>query len=176
VHPQGNPHMNLDPRAGEYLAKAIHDGLVRVDPGSKDLYDRNYEAYEQKLAEAKKRWDAIGKKLEGKKFVVYHMEYDYLANCYGMEIADAIEVKPGIPATPDHLAEVIDDMKKRDVKVILIAPWSQNSDVDRVAEATGAKVVIVPNQAGGMKGAETWIGMMDLLHKKVAEAFGVSGE
>jgi ABC-type Zn uptake system ZnuABC Zn-binding protein ZnuA len=170
LHPQGNPHMNLDPRAGEFMAKAIRDGLVRVDPGSESLYEQGYKAYLQKLAQAKQRWDEVAKGFRGRKIAVYHMEYNYLARYYDMEIAASIELRPGIPPTPNHLAQVIADMKQNGVKVILIAPWSENSSVKRVAEATGAKIVEVPNQAGGMPGADTWIGMMDLIHTKLAAA------
>jgi ABC-type Zn uptake system ZnuABC Zn-binding protein ZnuA len=170
LHPQGNPHMNLDPRAGEHMADVIYHAFVRLDPGSEALYKERYEAYKKKLAEAKARWDELAKGFRGSKIAVYHQEFNYFARCYGIEIADSIELRPGIPPTPNHLADVIADMKSRNVRVILIAPWSENSDVKRVAEATGARIVEVPNQAGGMDGAETWIGLMDVIHQKLAAA------
>ena len=87
-----------------------------------------------------------------------------------LEVVASIEVKPGVPPTPNHLAKVIADMKAKDVKVILIAPWSHNSHVERVAEATGAKIVEVPNQAGGS--SESKIGTMDVIHRRLAAAYG----
>jgi len=172
VHPHGNPHMNLDPRAGEFMANAIRDGLVRLDPGSAELYGQRHQAYLQKLAQAKQRWEKLATNFRGKQIVVYHLEYNYLARYYDMEIAGAIEYRPGIPPTPNHLARVIADMKERGVKVIVVAPWSHNNDVERVADATGARIVELPNQAGGMPGADTWIGMMTVIHEKLAAAFG----
>jgi zinc/manganese transport system substrate-binding protein len=174
LHAQGNPHLNLDPRAGRVMAKAIHDGLVRVDAASHDHYDARLRDYLAKLEQAETRWAEQGRALRGRKVVVYHVEYDYFARHYGMEVVGSIELRPGIPPTPNHLARLIADMKAGEVGVILTAAWSHNNDVRRVAEATGARVVELPNQAGGQPGAESWIGMMDLIHARVLEAFAES--
>lgn len=172
IHPQGNPHLNLDPRAGLHMAERVLAGLVRVDPASKDAYQARFEAYAKRLAEAEARWKTAGAAWKGRKVVVYHQEYGFLALAYGIEILASIESKPGIPATPNHMAEVIGTMKAQGCKVIVSAPWSNNSDVARVAEATGAVVVELPNQCGGMKGAESWIGMMDVIHERLGKALG----
>ena len=172
VHPHGNPHMNLAPRAGRHIAAKVCEGLVRVDPGSKSVYEQRLAAYTKQLDEAEARWSEMGKDWRGRKVVVYHLEYNYLADFHGIEVIGAIELKPGIPATPNHLAELIADMKSKECRTILTAPWSNDEDVERVAEATSARVVELPNQCGGKKGAETWIGMMDLVHERLADAFG----
>jgi ABC-type Zn uptake system ZnuABC Zn-binding protein ZnuA len=172
VHPGGNPHLNLDPRAGRHMAERICAGLVRVDPGSQAAYEERLQAYLARLDEAEARWRELGASWRGRKVVVYHLEYNYLCQHYGLEIVGAIELKPGIPATPNHLAELIADVKARGCDAILTAPWSNDKDVARVAEATGTRVVELPNQCGGMKGAETWIGMMELVHQRLAAAFG----
>lgn len=171
IHPQGNPHLNLDPRAGRHMAERVLAGLVGVDPASKDAYQARFEAYGMRLAEAEARWEAAAADWKGRKVVVYHQEYGYLALAHGIEILASIESKPGIPATPNHMADVIAAMKAQGCKVILTASWSNGKDVARVAEATGATVVELPNQCGGLKGAESWIGMMDLIHARMAKAF-----
>ncbi|MCC6409441.1 MAG: zinc ABC transporter substrate-binding protein [Planctomycetes bacterium] len=174
VHPQGNPHMNLDPKAGRFLAERIRDGLVRVDPGSKSEYEQRFAAYAKKLDDAEARWSEAEKSWAGKKVVVYHQEYGYLCRACGIEILGAIEVKPGIPPTPNHLAELIATMKQQGCTTILTAAWSNNDEVERVASAAGAKVVELPNQCGGLSGTDTWIGMMDLVHKRIGEALGTA--
>ncbi len=172
VHPQGNPHMNLDPRGGRQMADAILAGLVAVDPGSKAEYEKRHAAYTAKLDEARARWAELGKAWKGRKIVVYHKEYDYLAATYGLEIVGSIESNPGIPPTPNSLAELIAKMKQASDVVILTATWSNNRDVSEVASRANAKVVELPNQCGGGAGTESWIAMMDTLHKRLAEAFG----
>jgi len=174
IHPQGNPHVNLDPRAGRHMAEHVLAGLVRVDPGSEIEYRKRFEAWAARLSAAEERWKTQAASWRGKRIVVYHQEYAYLARATGLEILAAIETKPGIPATPNHLAQVVARMKAAGCKVIVTAAWSNNKDVDLAAEATGATVVELPNQCGAMKGAESWIGMMDLVHQRLDAALGGS--
>lgn len=170
LHPQGNPHMNLDPRAGEHMAQVVLDALVALDPGSKAEYAERHAAYAERLAAARRRWDELTPRLRGRKIAVYHQEFNYLARYHGIEIVGSIELRPGIPPTPNHLAELIDAMRREDARVILIAPWSRNRDVERVAERTGATIVEVPNQAGGSDETATWIDTMDTIHERLAAA------
>lgn len=170
VHPQGNPHMNLDPRAGRFMAERVRDGLVRVDAGSKELYERRFVDYAKRLDEAEARWSEQRAKWAGKKVVVYHQEYGYLCRACGIDIVGSIEAKPGIPPTPNHLAALIAKMKETGCTTVLTAPWSNDDTVARVAEAVGGKVVELPNQCGGIAGTDTWIGMMDLVHRRLGDA------
>lgn len=172
LHPQGNPHMNLSPRGGRALADRVLAGLVALEPQSKEYFETRHADFVKRLDAAQARWNEMAAQWKGRKIVEYHQEYNYFADAYGIEIVANLEVKPGIPPTPNHLAEVIDLMKSEKCDVIVTAQWSQNSFVTRVAEAADAKVVELPNMCGGMKGAETWISMMDLMHERLAEAFG----
>lgn len=172
VHPDGNPHLNLDPRGGRQIAQRILLGLVASDPEGKSVYEARAAAYGKKLDEAEARWNAAAKPWKGRKIAVYHKEYDYLAARYGLEIVGTLETKPGIPPTPGHLAELVAAMKAAGDVVILTAPWSNGGEVEQVAKATGAAVVELPNQCGGIAGTDTWIGMQDLVHERLARAFG----
>jgi ABC-type Zn uptake system ZnuABC Zn-binding protein ZnuA len=170
LHPQGNPHMNLDPRAGRFMARAVHEALLRLDPAARAGYDERFAAYAKELDAAQTRWSELRETLRGKRIAVYHQEFNYLARYHGIEIVGSIELRPGIPPTPNHLAELIDAMRREDARVILIAPWSRNRDVERVAERTGAALVEVPNQAGGSDETATWIDTMDTIHERLAAA------
>ncbi|MCY2960201.1 MAG: metal ABC transporter substrate-binding protein [Planctomycetota bacterium] len=174
VHPDGNPHLNLDPRGGRQIAERILAGLVAVDPEGQSAYETRAAQYRKELDAAEARWDAAAKDWSGKKIVVYHMEYDYLARRYGLEIVGTIETKPGIPPTPGHIAELVEKMKSAGSVVILTAPWSNSGEVEQIAKATGAQVVELPNQCGGIAGTDTWIGMQDLMHERLARAFGTA--
>lgn len=174
VHPDGNPHLNLDPRGGRQIAARILAGYVATDPEGRAGYEARAAAYGKKLDAAEARWAEASKSWPGRRIVVYHMEYDYLAHRYGLEIVGTIESKPGIPPTPGHVARLVEKMKSAGEVVILTAPWSNTGEVEEVAKATGAKVVELPNQGGGIPGTETWIGMQDLIHDRLARAFGTA--
>jgi zinc/manganese transport system substrate-binding protein len=52
IHPNGNPHVWLDPVNVKQLAANIAAGLVRVDPDGKDIYAANLKAFQTKIDDA----------------------------------------------------------------------------------------------------------------------------
>lgn len=176
IHPQGNPHMNLDPRAGRHVAGRVLAGLVSFDPSSRELYERRHADYLERLERAEARWNEQAAGWKGARAVVYHQEFDYLMARYGIEKFGAIEVKPGIPPTPRHVAELIDRMRKDKPDAILTAPWSNNQVSERIAKETGVPIVELPNMAGEKADAQTWIGMMDLVHGRLARVLPKKAE
>lgn len=172
IHPQGNPHFNLDPRAGAHMAAKILEGFVRIDPAGEAEYKKRLDTWLKSVDEARERWAEIGAQFKGKRVVIYHMEFNYFAEHYGIEIVGSLEPRPGIPPTPNHLAKLIKTMQDEKIEVLLTAPWSNNRFVKDVAKKTGARVILLPTMVeedivGG------WIGMMDVLHERLAQAFGI---
>ena len=69
------------------------------------------------------------------------------------------------------MAQLVRLMNKESVKVILTAKWSNNSNCRFVAKKTGARIVELPVMVGGVKGADSWLEMMDVLHESLLRAF-----
>ena len=176
LHPQGNPHFNLDPRAGRHLAERVTDGLVAVDPEHAAQYRAGKGRYLEELARAEARWERWGKHLRGRKVVVYHLEYNYFVKHYGMELVTAVEPKPGIPPKPRDVAMVIRMVRAEKVPVILTAAWSNNRQVAEIARKGEAQVVELPNMVGGAPWADSWISLIDGLHRSIASAYGIALE
>jgi len=169
-HPEGNPHFNLDPEGGKHLADRILEGLIANDQAGEEGYRACHGAFLVELAEHEKRWAELRKKLRGKRVVMYHGDFNYLLESCGMESIGTLEPGPGLPPTPDHMADLVRRMKDQGVKVILTAKWSNEAAVRSVARETGARVVELPVMVGGVKGADSWLEMMDVLHDSLVEA------
>jgi len=176
VHPQGNPHMNIDPLGGLHLATKVHEALVEYDPEHREGYDERFRAWRKRYDEKKAYWDSIGEKLKGRKAVVYHMEFNYFTKRVGMDVPLAIEPQPGMPPTPGHVAKVIKMMREQEVELILTAGWSNNRVAADVARKSGATVLELPNQVKGASWAGNWIDMMTGIYERVAEALDVEVE
>ncbi len=173
LHPQGNPHINLDPGAGRHFADAILTGLLRVDPENADGYRARHARYSQELDEAMRRWKPRLEALAGRQVVAYHGEFAYLLNAAGIETVGLLEPQPGVPPTPIHLAQVVRAMRERGVGVVLTAKWSNGNAVAKVAQETGAQVLELPVMVRGVQGVESWIGLVDHLLERLCLAFGV---
>ena len=173
LHLYGNPHVNLDPRAGAHFAEQIEAALVRALPEHAEELRARAAAYRGELAAAQERWSAWGAPLAGKRVATYHREFDYLLRSLDVELAVLIEPKPGVPPSPRDLAAAIETMRAKGVSVVVTAPWSNTSAVQNVAEKTGAKVVVLPTMVKGEPGVRTWIELIDRAHTGLLEGFGL---
>ena len=111
----------------------------------------------------------------GKPVACYHKEWDYFSREYGIPCIDYIEPKPGIPPTPGHVLEVINEMRDQHIQVLLSTNYYDRNQVLEVAQKTGAKAVIVPSNTNGAPGINTYFDLMNLWITELARAFGGGG-
>src|SRR2546427_8012090 len=161
VHPLGNPHYSLDPGMAPIITQNIVDGLSRVAPELRATFEKNRQAFLARLEEAMVRWTKVLGPVKGAKVVVYHPDYIYFLTRFGLVQAGMLEDRPGIPPSPQHLAQLIRLMKEERVRIILVQPWNDLKLAQRVAEDAGAKAIVVPTMVGGVKGVDTYIGTID---------------
>ncbi len=150
LHPLGNPHYNLDPEQGLLMARAIAEGLERVDPQGADAYRAGQARFAALLKGKIAEWQTLAAPLRGLKVVSYHEDLVYLAKRYGLELVGTIEVKPGIPATPGHLEELLGTMQREQVKVIVREVSYDPGLARTLAERTGARLAQISVMAGGL--------------------------
>jgi len=161
LHPLGNPHFNLDPVRGKLMAKAIAEGLARVDPAGAASYQAGLQRYTALLDAKIAEWQQRAAPLRGVKVVSYHEDLVYLADRFGLELVGTIETKPGVPATPRHLEELVDRMQREGVKLVIREVAYELPLAQTVAEKTGARVVTISTLAGGLPGTRTYVESID---------------
>ncbi len=122
IHIYGNPHYWLDPANGKIMAQNIYNGLVRIDPDHRDAFKANLERFDETIDAKIKEWTAKASVFKNTKVIVYHNEWPYFEQRFGIVIADYLEPKPGIPPTPSQLAKVISEMKRDNIKIIINSP------------------------------------------------------
>jgi zinc/manganese transport system substrate-binding protein len=111
----------------------------------------------------------------GKAVACYHKEWDYFSREYGVPCVDYIEPKPGIPPTPRHVLEVINEMRAQHIAVLLSTNYYDREQVIEVAQKTGAKAVIVPSNTGGAPGINSYFDLMNLWISELGRAFSAGG-
>ena len=125
-----------------------------------DFLDRTpYQG--QPLATRLGGWLKEGAPLRGKEMACYHKEWSYFTRRFGITCVAYIEAKPGIPPTPRHVQEVIDLMKARHTPALFASNYYSRSQVVLIAERTGAKPVVVPENTDGAPGATTYFDLVN---------------
>jgi zinc/manganese transport system substrate-binding protein len=170
VHPQGNPHYTLDPGMAPLVTQNLVEGLSRVAPDHRAAFERNRRAFLSKLEAAMARWTQRLAPAQGAKVVVYHGDWIYFFTRFGLQQAGTIEERPGIPATPTHLARLIRQMKDDQVKVVVVEPWSDQKLAARVAQEAGAKLALLNATLGTVSGADAYLVTTEANVTALAEA------
>jgi zinc/manganese transport system substrate-binding protein len=170
VHPQGNPHYTLDPGMAPVITQNLVDGLSRVAPDHRAAFERNRRQFLSTLEVAMARWTERLAPVRGAKVVVYHGDWVYFFTRFGLQSAGTIEERPGIPATPTHLARLIRQMKDDHVKVVVVEPWSDQKLAARVAQEAGAKLALLNAKLGTVNGTDAYLVTTDANVTALADA------
>jgi ABC-type Zn uptake system ZnuABC Zn-binding protein ZnuA len=149
VHPLGNPHYWLDPDNGRRIAKGIATKLAEMDPADRAYFQQREQDFEKRLAEADKKWQAQMATYRGRKIVTYHRSWPNFAKHFGLDVIGYIEPRPGIPPTPSHTIDLVNVMKRENVKIELIEPYFDTKTPNSIASMTGGKVVVMMPSVGG---------------------------
>ncbi len=154
IHPGGNPHFTVDPRAGVAIADLIRARLVAVDPGNKAAYDKRYEAFEARLGKLAKEQFVRFSKVSPtqRQVVVYHDSWPYLLNWLHVKQIITVEPKPGITPTPSHVAKVLGVMRKTQTKTIIQERFYPAKTSQNLAKLAKGELVLLDGGANFDKG------------------------
>lgn len=152
VHPLGNPHYWLGSDNGRRIAQVIQKKLAEVSPGDAGYFAQRFADFDRRLADAEKRWKAAMAPYNGLKVVSYHRSWPNFTDEFRIDVIGYIEPKPGIPPSPSHTLELIQEMKRQQVKIIIMEPYFDSKTPNAIARATGGRVVVLAPSVGGDKG------------------------
>ena len=149
---------------GSLLTKLANNGTL-ID----FLSSKEYKG--KKMIDYLGGWMKEALPLRGKKIVAYHKNWIYFREIFGIEIIGFVEPKPGIPPSPKHVEELIQEMKKNNVKILFAANYFDENKVKRICEKVGAIPVIVPMFVDGGPNTENVYKLFDLWISELNKAF-----
>jgi zinc/manganese transport system substrate-binding protein len=206
VHPEGNPHLWLDPIRVKTVAKNIAEGLKNLAPdkekailerlkkfqdrideslfgkeliadiGARTLTRKALDGSLQEYLKEKNKLDKLGGwlrkgvPLKGQKVVEFHKTWIYFARLFGFELVGSVQPKPGISPGPQDLRALSAKMKDLGVKLVIVDNFYPTAEPKSLAEQTGAKVAIVPDQPGGEAGTDDYFKFVDFVLDRMVEA------
>jgi ABC-type Zn uptake system ZnuABC Zn-binding protein ZnuA len=175
VHPQGNPHYWLEPGNGRRIAGAVQSKLSALSPGDAAYFASRYADFDKRLAAAEKRWDGQMGPYKGTKVVTYHRSWPNFADRFGLDVIGYVEPKPGIPPSPSHTLDLIQEMKRQNAKIIIVEPYFDLKTPNSVARETGAQVLVLAPSVGAEKEITDYFKLFDYDLNKLVAAFKAAG-
>jgi ABC-type Zn uptake system ZnuABC Zn-binding protein ZnuA len=208
IHPQGNPHVWLDPLLAKVEAGNICESLKSADPAGAGYYETRKADFFSRIDEAlfgpellkligiqkltrlawsgqlhsflatqqlggqpllakAGGWLKAAEPLSGMKVYEFHKIWTYFARIFGLQLLGTIEERPGIPPGPQHVRQVTERIKAEGVPLILVDNFYDPSLPNRIAQQTGAQVVLLPDQVEGEPGINTYFDLVNRLISKM---------
>ena len=161
LHPQGNPHIQMDPYRVLKVAKALSARLSALDSANSATYQQRFDDFSNRWKAATIRWEAKAAPLKGKKVVVHHISWVYLNKWLGLQQIGALEPKPGVPPTSGHLSSLISTTKSQGTYAIVSAAYQDQKPARWLQERTGVPVVVLPYTVGGDAQSRDLFGFFD---------------
>lgn len=170
VHPGGNPHFQLDPVRLGKAAVLIADRLAKLSPADKEFFTKNALAFQKTMNDQLKAWKDRIKKTGIKEAVTYHKTFSYFCDRFEIKCEVQLEPKPGIPPTASHLISVIDQMKKRNIKLVLIENLYEDTVGKKIKVSVPVAVIQrLPVAVEGEPGINTNQDLIEKIVKSIEE-------
>ena len=149
VHPQGNPHIHLNPRNIRRVAEALADRLQQVDSTNSAYYQSRLHDFEHRWSEATEQWEDRAVPLEGMRLASHHRSFSYLAAWLDLDIVATLEPKPGIPASGAQLSALLEQLTPNPPAGVIRTPYENEKPSQWLSERLSIAEIKLPFTIGG---------------------------
>ncbi len=161
VHPEGNPHIQLDARNFLPIAQALSQRLQALDPSNADHYRARLKEFSAKWQAALTRWEKLAAPLRGQPIIVHHKAFAYLNNWLRLNEVAELEPKPGMEPSVSHMAQVLETLQRQPAKMVIRAAYQQPQPSEWMAQHAHIAAVVLPFSVGGSDEAKDLYGLFD---------------
>jgi zinc/manganese transport system substrate-binding protein len=161
VHPQGNPHVHMDPRNIAKIGVALTERMIEIDPGESEYYRARAKAFNERWQQAITRWEKEAAPLKGLPIVVYHKNMSYLNAWLGLREVGSLEPKPGVPPTTGHMTELLARLANDPAKAVVRSAYNDPRAGEWLSERAKIPAVMLPFMVGGTDRAKDLFGLFD---------------
>lgn len=145
VHPEGDPHIHLDPQRVPTVLDALADRIVGLAPEQANGIRLRQQQWKVNWRLETAQWRDAARRLKGMSVAVQHSTFGYLLRWLGVETAIDLEPKPGLPPSAAHLSDVLSDPVLSSLELILVATYQDERPASWLAEKVDTPVEVLPS-------------------------------
>ena len=140
-HGEQNSHFWMDIELYRKEVESMEEGLSIRDPVHADQYKKNAEAYLKKLESLQSEEVELKAALSGKKVVVFHEAFLYLAEDLDMQVTMTMDLDEERQVSAGEVRQVLDALALSDDKIIFAERTYGEEMGDRMTEEASATVI-----------------------------------
>ena len=149
VHPDGNPHVHLNPHNIILVAKVVHDRLKRLRPEYAAQFQQQYQQFVTRWTKAIADWENTAQSLKGQSVFAHHKSWSYLIDWLGLNLINTLEPKPGLPPTAGQLEKLFVEARTKQAFAILRTPYDPSAPSQWLGAKANITQLQLPYTIGG---------------------------
>ena len=155
-----NAHIFVSIRNYIKQVQNICDRLVKIDSTNADKYRQNTAEYIAHLKELEQEIENTMATINSRNIVTFHNTFDYFAKDYGLNVIGTIENEHGKNPSAGEIAEIVESIKKNNVRAIFVEPEYNVKIVDTIAKETNTKIYMLNPVTSGNNNKDEYINIM----------------
>ena len=171
MHPQGNPHVQVNPHNIHIIAQVLAERMAQLDPANAEDYRKGGKDFLERWQEAIAGWEERAGVLRSNRVVAHHKSWVYLQDWLGLVEVAILESVPGVPPTAKHLGELLRMLGEEGdgAEYIIRAPYQSDKASIWLSERTGISAFLLPLTVGGSEGATDLFSLFDDILDRLLE-------
>ena len=149
VHPEGNPHIQTDPRNILLIARAISARMQQLDPVNAAYYQSQLTQFDQSWQANLRRWQTQAAPLRGVKVWYQHDGYPYMNAWLGLDQVGVLEPRPGVEPSSRQLADILQRQQRVHSRMVIASAYMNDAPAKWLSEKAHIPVVVLPFTVGG---------------------------
>ncbi|RDY70466.1 metal ABC transporter substrate-binding protein [Halobacillus trueperi] len=161
-----DPHAWLDIRNGIKYAENARDGLIKIDPENKEVYEKNAEEYIAELQalhdKAVEQFNEIPE--EERVLVTSEGAFKYFSDAYGFQAEYIWEINQENQGTPEQITRIVDIINEKQITGLFLETSIDARSMEAVSEETDVPImgdVFTDSLAEPGEEGDTYISMME---------------
>ena len=168
-HGAYNGHMWMDPTRYMIQLDNLAKGLIAKDPAHEAEYEANLKSYKERITKVWKQYEELGTSKENQ-VIIFHDAMEYLMNRLGVEVPYSIDIDGETSLSAGEIAEVIEEVKAHNIKVLFIEEQFDANIANRIAQETNAKVYVLDTMVNGDMDQDAYVSGLTANLKVIKEA------
>ena len=156
-----NPHYWLDPKSADAITEKMLAAFSKADPKNAKYYETNRKNFLARLDGKITEWQARLAPFRKEPMIAFHDDWSYFANRFRLNIVDYMAARDRAPPKRAKMAELVKLMKDKGIKLILAEVNQPERHANKLAQATGAKVVSLAGSVGELPQTDDYISLFE---------------
>lgn len=140
---------------------AIGAGLAAADPVHQEHYRAKTAEYLEKIERLYQEAKNCLADAQGRRIVLFHEAFAYLAEDYGMEIVGALDLDEERQISAQETAEILDVIQKKEVGILLAESLYGKGMGDTIEKETDCRAYYLDTLVRGEEDAASWLKGME---------------